>query len=104
MEAAHDKFLEGLPGKFIDPTTLHWGVTGLGSQTVIGYLEASDKGGGYDIYPTKAKALRFIAKSGDLVYTRHVFRPFLSTKKFADQHLFELKPWIESQLRDINLR
>lgn len=93
-------FFSGLPGKYIDPKTVESGVTGIGSQLIIGFVESHDKTGGYDIFPAKAKYLRFIAKSGDLVFSKHVFRQYLSTGKFFEPHLRELKPWIELQLAE----
>src|SRR5215467_15920992 len=90
VQQTADLFLDGQTSKvglYIDPKTVEYGVTGLGSSTVIGYVEANDKSGGYDIYPVNAKFLVFIAKSGDIVRTKHVFRPYLKTSKFLPEHL-----------------
>lgn len=95
-----DQLREGKPGKYIDPSTLQHGVEGIGSQTIIGFIESTDKGGFYPITPNKANALRFIAKSGDLVFTKHVSHPYLKSSRFVEQHLLQLKPWLEEQLVD----
>lgn len=96
-----DKLLTGLPGKYLDPSTIHHGVTGVGSMTIVGFIESDDKGGVYAIFPVKARVLRFIAKSGDLVFTKQVLNhPYLKSSKFTERKLTELKPWIEDQLYD----
>lgn len=100
MRLAESEFLEYGVGKYIDPSTVEWGIQGIGSQMVIGYLEARDKAGGYPIWAVNAKVLRFIAKSGDIVFTKRVFRPYLKTSKFLEQYLIEMKPWLEEQLRE----
>lgn len=64
--------LAGKPGVFITPSTIETEVVGIGN-TIIGSLEAQDKVGVYSIFPSKARVLRFVAKSGDLVHTAHVF-------------------------------
>ena len=90
---------EGLPGKYLDPTTVQSGISQQGSLT-IGFIESQDKPGLYLIYPTKARALRFIAKDGDLVYTKRVLHPFLKSSTTVERSIAALKPWIEDQLED----
>lgn|SRR5215471_8060773 len=99
IDMTTDMLFQGKPGMYLDKSTITHGVTRSGNTT-IGFVESTDKGGGYHIYPVNAKSLRFIAKSGDLVFTKHVFRPYLKGSKFIEEHLIELKPWIEDQLED----
>ncbi len=91
---------EGIPGKFLDPSLISAGVETIGS-TVIGYIEGQDKQGVYTILPTKAKILRFVSSSGELVRTRAVYRhPFLKSRPIIARFLDESKPWIVDQLED----
>lgn len=94
----------GKPGQFLDPKTVKTSVEDIGSAggTVIGVFEAEDKPGVYTILPTKAKnLLYFIAKSGDLVVTKAVYRhPFLKTTPVVERVLAESKPWVIEQLED----
>lgn len=99
VEETTELFLKELPGKYVDPKTIHFGVDRLTPTSIVGYIEATDKTGGYPIVPEKARALRFIAKSGDLVFTQFVFRPYLKGSKFVESHVLTLKPWIEEQLK-----
>jgi hypothetical protein len=88
-----------IPGKYIDPRFIQSGVEQIGSLQ-IGFIEAEDKPGFYVILPTKAKALRFIAKSGDLVMTKRVLHPYLKGAPVVAQYLETKKPWILDQLED----
>lgn len=90
---------QGIPGKFLDPKYIESGITEIGS-TVIGFMETTDKPGFYSIVPTKAKALRFVSKSGDLVHTRHVNHPFLKGAPIVARYLLAAKPWILQGLED----
>jgi hypothetical protein len=86
------KALAGKMGAFIQPSTIETEVTGIGS-TIIGSLEATDKEGVYAISPSKARVLVFIAKSGDLVRTPHVFNhPFPKSSLVVERALAELDP------------
>jgi len=103
MERVADTFLEGKTSKvgmYIDPRTIDWGVQKLGVKSILGYVESRDKGGTYVITPVEAKMLVFFAKSGDLVRTKLVNRPYLKGSKFLPEHFLEMKPWIEDQLED----
>lgn len=93
----------GKPGQFLDPKTVKTSVEDIGSVggTVVGVFEAEDKPGVYTILPTKANFLRFIAKSGDLVVTKAVYRhPFPKTTPVVERVLAESKPWVIEQLED----
>jgi hypothetical protein len=87
------------PGKYIDPRFIQSGIEQIGSLQ-IGFIEAEDKPGFYVILPTKARALRFIAKSGDLVMTKRVLHPYLKGAPIVAQYLETKKPWILDQLKD----
>jgi hypothetical protein len=86
-----------VPGKYIDQRYIQSGVEQIGSLQ-IGFIEAEDKPGFYVILPTKARALRFIAKSGDLVMTKRVLHPYLKGAPIVAQYLETKKPWIFDQL------
>jgi hypothetical protein len=87
------------PGRFLDPEFIKTGVEDIG-QTVVGFIEAEDKSGTYPIYPVKANLLRFLAKDGNLVYTKYVAHPFLKGAPIIERTILESKPRIEEQLRD----
>jgi hypothetical protein len=95
----HEDLFHTLPAKYLDPGTIHSGVTQQGT-TLIGYIESQDKTGFYPIVPVKARMLRFVAKSGDLVRTRYVRHPYLKGSDILAQRMAQLKPWIEDQLYD----
>ena len=86
-------------GKYLDPGTILAGVDQIGSA-VIGFIEATDKPGLYLIVPSKARALRFISRSGELVHTRRVLHPFMKSTPTLAQRMAGLKPWLEDQLYD----
>lgn len=76
--------------------TLEHGVDQIGSAT-IGYVSPNDKGGGwYDIYPSKAKFLRFVTKSGTRVFTKHVFHPPFPMERYTQPEFDEALPFIEA--------
>lgn len=86
------------PGKFIDPAYIQSGVEQIGSQ-MIGFIEVEDKPGVYAIYPSKARALRFISKSGELVQTQRVLNhPYLKGAPIVERYLAESKPWIVEEI------
>jgi hypothetical protein len=88
------------PGKFLDRQYIESGITEIGG-TIIGYIEATDKPGVYSIIPTKAKVLRFVTKSGELIRTRRVYNhPFLKASPLVARLMEESKPWIVDQLED----
>lgn len=88
------------PGKYLDPSTIPFGVETT-RDAVIGFIESHNKGGVYTILPIKARALRFVAKSGDLVFRKAVYQhPYPKGAKPLINALVELKPWIEEQLRE----
>jgi len=87
------------PGKFLDPQTLETGVVDQG-QLVIGYIESTDKTGTYPIYPVKARLLRFVAKSGDLVFTKRVAHPFLKGSLLVQSEFVRDEEWIIKQLEE----
>ncbi len=103
FEAIFDEFrvqtFSKSPGRFLDPNYIKSGVTEQGSL-VVGFIESDDKGGFYEILPVKARALRFFAKSGELVYTRHVRHPFLRGAPIVAREILLAKPWIEDQVRE----
>lgn len=100
IRLAKTDMLSGPPGKFIDSTYVKSGVETIGSL-LIGFIEVEDKPGVYQIYPSKARILKFIAKSGDLVKTRRVLRhPFPKGAPVVERYLTENKPWIIDQVED----
>lgn len=91
---------ESPPGKYIDPMYIQSGVEQIGSQ-MIGFIEVQDKPGVYAIYPSKAKILRFVARSGDIVRTRRVLEhPFLKGVPIVERYLRENKPWVLEEIQD----
>ncbi len=60
---------------------------------------ALEKGGekAYDIVPTKASALRFISKSGETVFTKHVLHPPSKEFRYLREALAEMEPIIPAQ-------
>jgi hypothetical protein len=100
MDDVREQTFSKKPGVFVDSSTVQMGVTTHGN-TVIGYIETTDKKGVYSILPSKARALRFIAKSGDIVHTKAVYNhPYLKGSKMVEQTLLEMKPWIIDTLED----
>jgi hypothetical protein len=99
MSGIREDIFQGLPGKYLDPTTIRSGVLKQGSS-IIGYIESTDKSGHYEIVPVKAKMLRFIAKDGEKVVTQHVWHPYLKGSPLIASKMAELKPWIEDQIQD----
>lgn len=110
LTAKMEAFLEGparerlhseVPGKFLDPKYVHADVQTLGSL-LVGSIEAEDKPGVYGIVPTKASVLRFVAKSGDLVFTKRVrFHPFPKGAPVIERYFREHKPWLIEQTEDL---
>jgi hypothetical protein len=92
--------LQGLSGKYLDPKYISVEVTAT-KDLLIGTLDAEQKPGFYTIVPTKANVLRFIAKSGDIVFTKRVSRhPFLSGAPVIERYFAENKPWLIEQIED----
>lgn len=94
------EILSGTPGKFIDPRYIQTGVEQIGSL-VIGFLEVEDKPGVYAIYPDKARILRFVGKSGEIVRTRRVLNhPYLKGAPVVERYLLENKPWLVEEVQE----
>lgn len=90
-----------VPLKFLDPKMIQSGTEEQGSM-IIGFLEAEDKPGVYSIFPSKAKVLRFVAKSGEIVFAPKVLNhPFPKAAGHLNLYLEESKPWILDQLNDV---
>lgn len=93
-------FLKKTPGKYLDPRHIQFGIADQGSL-VIGFIETEDKPGFYAIFPSKGRVLRFISKSGQVVFTRSVMRhPFLKGTRLIEEHLRAMKPWVIDQMED----
>lgn len=93
----------GKPGQFLDPKTVKTSVEDIGSAggTVIGVFEAEDKRGVYGFGPKEKPYLKFIAKDGEIVRTKHVYNhPFPKTAPVVERVLAESKPWVIEQLED----
>jgi len=100
FERVNEELFRGVPGQYLDPNFIETGVTEQGSL-LIGWIESSDKSGVYSIFPSKANFLRFVAKSGDLVFTKRVLRhPYLKGAPIVERYLRESKPWILDMLED----
>lgn len=103
FEAIFDQFRQEtfskVPGRYLDPNYIKSGVTDQGSL-VIGYIESDDKSGFYTILPSKARALRFLSKGGELVYSRRVLHPYLKGSPIVAREILAAKPWIEDQITD----
>lgn len=92
------EILKGVPGKYIDPKNLKSGVEELGSL-IIGFVEGEDKPGVYSIYPHKGNLLRFLSKSGELVFAPRVLaHPFPKAVPIIERYLQDHKPWIVEQI------
>jgi hypothetical protein len=100
LGTARTDMLGGLPGKYLDPKYINVEVTAT-KDLLIGTLDAEQKPGFYSIVPNKANVLRFIAKSGDIVFTKRVSRhPFLSGAPAIERYFAENKPWLIEQIED----
>lgn len=100
IESLYQDIFKTNPGKFFDKNLIEHGTEELGSS-VVGFIEGSDKPGVYSIFPTKARTLRFIGKSGDVVYTKQVLNhPYLKSSPHIAAMLEAKKPWIFDQLED----
>lgn len=98
---AKGQILAGIPGRFVDPKYISAEVSVLGNL-LIGSIEGNDKPGVYSIYPTKANLLRFISKSGDIVFTKRVLRhPFMKTSPVLERYFRDYKPWLVEQVEDL---
>jgi len=101
MSDVREGMFHGLPGKYLDPQTIQSGVVKQGALTIIGFIESTDKTGHYFIEPTKTKLLKFLGeRDGTLVYTKHVWHPYLKGSPYLARRMAELKPWIEDQLEN----
>ena len=109
LESKLDEIFQGLktnltkslPGKYLDQQYIRLGVSKMGDSTLVGYLEGDDKPGVYSIFPSKAQALRFFAKGGELVYSKRVLNhPYLKSAPHLARLIAESKPWIEEELWD----
>lgn len=99
FETVSQELYRDAPGKFIDPRFIKTGVEDIGSLT-IGFIEAENKPGVYSIFPSKGKVLRFISKSGEIVYTPRVLNhPYLKSAPVVARYLETKKPWIVEQLK-----
>lgn len=89
-----------VPGKYLDPALLTSG-TEIQGSLLIGYVEYTEKGGVYTIYPSKARVLRFLTKGGELVFAKRVLlHPYPKGGETIQSQLQKLKPWIFDQLED----
>lgn len=101
MREIKSQALTGIPGKYIDASYVQEGIETLGNSTLIGFVEAQDKPGFYDILPSKASVLRFVSKSGDLVFTKRVYyHPFPKGGPVIERYFAEHKPWLIEQIED----
>lgn len=101
MAMARDDLLSGRPpGKYLDPQYVDAIVEQRG-DVLVGTLRVADKPGIYSIFPSKASVLRFIAKSGDIVFTQKVLRhPFPKGEVAIERYFLEKKPWLIEQIED----
>lgn len=98
---AKEKIFARPPGRYVDPQYIMAG-TSVSGQLLVGFLEGTDKPGVYPIYPTKANLLRFISKSGELVFTKRVLRhPFMKASPVIDRYFVDYKPWLVEQIEDL---
>jgi len=112
------KVIENLTGKVLNSKSgrlvesLVSGVEELGS-TLIGfvaiesadakvkaYAEAHEYGGkgSYEIVPIQKKILRFIGKSGDIIFAPYVYHPPAAERSYLRSALWEMAPEIEEQI------
>jgi hypothetical protein len=98
---ARERLQSEVPGKYVDPRYIQAEVATVGSL-LVGSLEVGDKPGVYTIVPTKANILRFIAKSGDVVFTKRVLlHPFPKGAPIAERYFRDHKPWLLEQTEDL---
>ncbi len=91
---------EVVPLKYLDPKFVQSGTEELGSS-IVGFIEADEKPGVYAIYPSKARVLRFISQSGEVVFVPKVLaHPFTRADRHLADYLARSKPWIVEQLED----
>jgi hypothetical protein len=88
-------FLEGVPGKFLDPESIKSDVSDVGSG-VVGYIEHSDKKGVYAIYPSKYPFL--YNKETKFFAYKVLSHPYLKGTPMIRRILHESKPWIVSEV------
>jgi hypothetical protein len=100
IDQIYNTALKTMPGPFLDPSYISHGVEELGSN-VIGFIEGQDKLGVYGFVAQKAKALSFVAKSGDFVITKAVYNhPFLKSTPHLQRIINESKSWISDSIED----
>lgn len=87
-------FVEGIPGRYLDPKFFEVGVEDQGDLT-IGFLQVNEKPGVYTILPLKGNVLRFISKSGERVFARQVTQhPYLRGAPHVRRYFEQNKPWL----------
>jgi hypothetical protein len=97
---ATDRLLSELPGKYLDPRYIHSEVATVGSL-LIGTLTADQKPGFYPISPVRARVLKFVSRTGEIVFTRRVTRhPFLNASPVIERYFRENKPWLIEGVED----
>jgi hypothetical protein len=98
MEDAREDMLGKKPGKFLDPTYVQAEVQDTGGL-LIGSINAEDKPG-YFSY-SKSNVMRFVAKSGDIVFTYKINEhPFPKGGPVVERYFREKKPWLIDQIED----
>ena len=116
--ALESKFREGIDdiyhksisilsgGKYSSTEEVQYGVEVQGNL-LIGYIEpitiktqVQEFGGKtyYEILPTKAKVLRFIGRSGELVFAKRVFHPPVRGKHYISETIANELPHLKAQL------
>ena len=66
----------------------------------MAYAEAHEYGGKgyYEIVPVHKRLLRFIGKSGDVVFAPYVFHPPMPERSYLRSALHEMAPEIEAAI------
>lgn len=95
-------------GKYEATDEVEYGVEHQG-QLMIGYFEpktvkaqVQESGGTrwYEIIPTKANVLRFLGKSGEIVYTKRVFHPPAAGKHYLRDTIARELSYLSEELRE----
>lgn len=98
---ARERLQGEVPGKYVDPRYIQAEVATVGSL-LVGSLEVGDKPGVYAIPKEGKRLMRFVSKSGEVVFTRKVENhPFPKGVPIAERYFRDHKPWLLEQTEDL---
>lgn len=90
---------QGVPRKYLDPRQMETGITDIGRDLTIGFLEYSDKDGVYSIAPINH---RFLYSRERQFFAWYVSRhPYPRGAAWIQLYLQSQMPWIENELQGL---